>query len=189
MGRGGGLAGTCVILALGAQPSFAGAQVPVHVQVVPQIGYMVFNGEDDVEVNEDGVLYQLRLGVQFTKHWSVEGSFGLTVSDFPPEDDERRSFFLQGTGVYAFSNPTRLTPFLAGGVEMLAMDTSLTGDKASLALVWGGGLDLAVSRRISLRVDGRQHHFRVNGEDEFADRSLWLDHFDVGVGIAWKPWE
>jgi hypothetical protein len=165
--------------------------VPVHVEVTPQVGYLWFNGDPDrgVEVNDDAVLWQLRLGVVPASRWGVEGSLGVVATEYDPEQADRHSFFLSGAVRHRFANRTPLTPFLAAGLELLAMDTSVTGDKSGLALVWGGGLEVATGRTVAVRLDVRQHHFRVEpAETESDSESFWLDHYEVGLGIVWRPW-
>jgi hypothetical protein len=171
----------------------ARAQIPVHVEITPQLGYFFFNGDAsrDLEVNDDGVLYQFRFGIVFPANWGFEGAFGIVWSDFPrpgPEHEER-SFYISGSAVYHFENASRFTPLLAAGVENLDMDTSAGGNQGNVALVWGPGLKFELSSHAALRVDGRHHFNSVSDLRDPAEPDLWLNHLEVAAGFTWRPWE
>jgi opacity protein-like surface antigen len=170
----------------------ASGQVPVHVEVTPQVGYFFFNGDRarDIEVNEDGVLYQMRFGVVLSSHWGLEGSAGLVPSDFgEPDGRGTRSYFVAGAGTYRFANSSVIAPLVSAGAELLDMDTSASGDQTNFALVWGAGLEVKVGRRTALRVDGRHHYFHLADQREPDEPDAWLNHFEIAAGLCWRPWE
>jgi hypothetical protein len=167
------------------------AQV-LRVEVSPQVGYFFFNGdsERDIEVNEDDLLYALRLGVVLPGgHWGIEGSTGLVRSQAPlPLDRERaNSFYVGGAVLYHLVTSNRLTPFLAAGAEILDYDHSGAGDEARFNLVGGGGLKLEMSPRVALRLDGRLHAGPAEDRRVPDNPEFWLHHAEVAAGLTWKP--
>jgi opacity protein-like surface antigen len=169
------------------------AQVPVHVEVTPQIGYFFFNGDRsrDIEVNDDGLLYQIKIGVIFPGSWGLEGSAGLVASEFGTPDARRNthSHFVGGAATYEFTNSSRFTPFVSAGAEMFDMDNTASGDQANIALVWGGGVKIKVSRHAAVRLEGRHHYYALSDLREAAEPDLWLSHFEGALGLAWRPWK
>lgn len=181
------------ILALAAPAAPIHSQVPVHLEVTPQVGYFFFDHRNDTSyvVNESGVLYQVRVGLLFPGDWGLEASGGFVPSNLRDGEATRRvhSYFLAGAGTYHFLNPSPLIPFVTVGAEMLNLTTSVTDDQTNLSLVWGGGLELAVSPQASVRLDGRHHYSSLSDAPGPAEPDDWLSNFELAAGLSWKPWK
>jgi hypothetical protein len=182
------------LFALVATSAAAWTPASAQVEITPQIGYFIFNGDADrdIEVNDDAPIYALRIGVVFPGgRWGLEGSTGVVRSAAPPPDerDTAHSFYVGGAGLVHFTNASRATPFLAAGAEILDFDHSAAaiGDESRFNLVWGGGLKVDLSPHFAVRLDGRHHTGTTTDDRDAERREFRLNHFEIAAGLTWRP--
>lgn len=115
---------------------------------------------------DSGISSGARLTYNFNKHFGVEASAGgstnnhlVRLFDSGSEvsvEDTNATFFLHGNGVLHLARG-RVVPFLTAGAGAMAFV-----DQPALAVNYGGGVKVFLTRRVALRFDVRQYHARLN---------------------------
>jgi len=122
------------------------------VSVTPFIGGYLFQDEENLK---NPLIYGLRFGSDFARHWGFEGAFYYGASESKSlagkPDIDLYSYAVEG--LYYFMPEKKLVPFLAAGLG----GTSLRGPGGSTrAMVdYGAGLKYFLTDSIALRTDVR----------------------------------
>jgi hypothetical protein len=115
---------------------------------------------------DSGISSGARLTYNFNRHFGVEGSAGGSTNNYLVRlfdsgsevsvEDTNATFFLHGNGVLHLARG-RVVPFLTAGAGAMAFV-----DQPALAVNYGGGVKIFLTRRVALRFDVRQYHTTLN---------------------------
>ena len=131
------------------------------VSITPYIGGYRFEGNMDVE---NGPVFGLRGGYNFTKNAGLEGYFHYVKAEFKgvAGNPDMKLLGYGIDGLYHFLPGNRLVPFLAAGVGMTHYDPEIMNSRNKLTINYGGGLKYFLTDNVALRADLR-HVLPVNG--------------------------
>lgn len=111
-------------------------------------------------VDPDGVSVGLRAGYNLDQWFGIEVVFFGATNHYVADlrdlgasvstTDNNALFFVMGNGVFHLL-PGRVVPYLTAGAGILG-----TIEQASLAVNYGGGLKAFITKRVAVRLDGRQ---------------------------------
>ena len=129
--------------------------------ITPYIGGYRFEGNMDVE---NGPVFGLRGGYNFTKNVGIEGYFHYVKSEFKgvAGNPDMKLIGYGIDGLYHFLPGNRLVPFLAAGVGMTHYDSDIMNNRNKLTINYGGGLKYFLTDNVALRADLR-HVLPTNG--------------------------
>ncbi len=118
-----------------------------------------FAGEyafDNSELLENGPVYGLGLGYNYTEHFGVEAVFGSIETEMERLDEDVDSYIYRIDGLYHFMPKKKLVPYLALGAGAITKDPD-HGDSDTDALVnYGAGIKYFLTDNFALRGDVRQ---------------------------------
>ncbi|MBW6484923.1 MAG: outer membrane beta-barrel domain-containing protein [Syntrophobacterales bacterium] len=129
--------------------------------ITPYIGGYRFEGNMDVE---NGPVFGLRGGYNFTKNAGLEGYFHYVKAEFKgvAGNPDMKLLGYGIDGLYHFLPGNRLVPFLAAGVGMTHYDPEIMNSRNKLTINYGGGLKYFLTDNVALRADLR-HVLPING--------------------------
>jgi opacity protein-like surface antigen len=149
--------------AVGAQTAAA--------EIAPYAGYMLFDDFIEGPLGSSvgggsGPVYGLQLALPLTSHLAVVGHVGYADTElragFPLVGgiDFGRHTALLFDGAVQLSGNGRLGPFLQAGLGGMRQEITVSGlstDATSLMLSVGGGVDIALSRGLALRLMAKDY--------------------------------
>ncbi len=126
----------------------------------PLVGGYVFDSDQDIE---EGPIFGLGLGYNFTENWAVRlyGHFG--TFDHPYWDfdtcgcvtEDVDASVLQADLVYHLWPGSRFVPYLAAGAGYTDLDFDNTGGDSSGTLNYGGGIKYFMTPNVALKANVR----------------------------------
>jgi OOP family OmpA-OmpF porin len=128
--------------------------------VSPMIGGYMFDSSQDIE---EGPVFGLGLGYNFTENWAVRlyghfGEFSHPYWDIDTcgciEEDVDASV-LQADLIYHLWPDSRFVPYLAAGAGYMDLDFDNTGEDSSTTLNYGGGIKYFLTRNLALKANVR----------------------------------
>ena len=147
------LAGGLALLVAG---NATAANRPNAFTLTPQVGVMVFEGNQNLEPGPTG---GLALGYNFDRHWGMEGVLTFTRTDQKVGGDDAMITAAHLGGLYHFLPQGPLVPYLSltfGGIQLEDDEDLLAG--------YGVGVKYFLSEDVALRVD-LKHLFDINYRD------------------------
>lgn len=164
------LALLAALLTVALAPGTAVAAVrPYALTVSPSAGGYLFEGNQDLD---DGLLYNLGLGYNFSKRWGVEGVASLveteTEAPLPQADVDLSSLRLDV--LYHLRPDKAFVPYLAVGLgaQRLEVENGAAGHDDDGLVNYGLGFKLFFNDSVALRADVR-HIINLNINDDSVD--------------------
>lgn len=162
------------LLTVALAPGRAAAAVrPYALTVTPAAGGYLFEGNQHLD---DGLLYSLGLGYNFSRHWGAEGVANLleteTEAPLPQADIDLISLRLDV--LYHFRPDKAFVPYLAAGFggQRLEAEDGAAGHDDDLLASYGLGFKLFFNDSVALRADVR-HILDINNSKDGVEDDVF----------------
>lgn len=160
----------------------AAAQRAPAVEIAPYAGYMVFDDFIDGPLGTslgggNGPVYGLQMAIPVTANIALVGNVGYSDSNLRAGiplvggiDFGEHSALMYDGGVQ-LSLPGRLAPFVQAGIGGMRQEVTVSGlttDATGLVYSVGGGIDLAITPNVGLRLMAKDYA----GEFDFREATF-----------------
>lgn len=160
----------------------AAAQRAPAVEIAPYAGYMVFDDFIDGPLGTslgggNGPVYGLQMAIPLTANIALVGNVGYSDSNLRAGiplvggiDFGEHSALMYDGGVQ-LSLPGRLAPFVQAGIGGMRQEVTVSGlttDATGLVYSVGGGIDLAITPNVGLRLMAKDYA----GEFDFREATF-----------------
>lgn len=163
------------VISLVAVATATAANRPYAFTLTPQVGVMVFEGNQDLEPGPTG---GLALGYNFGEHWGAEGVLTFTRAEQKVEGDDVDVTAGHLDLLYHFRPQARLVPYLSFGFGGIVLEANGGKDEDLLA-AYGIGLKYFLAEDVALRLD-LKHLFDIN----YSDVDKTRDYYNMLAATA-----
>ncbi|HAD04071.1 MAG: hypothetical protein A2091_11035 [Desulfuromonadales bacterium GWD2_61_12] len=170
------LAGGLLLVASAA----AAGNRPFAFTLTPQVGIMVFEGNQDLDTGYAG---GLALGYNFSEHWGAEGVFTLTDSALESGSAEVDVYAAHLDLLYHFRPQKRLVPYVSLAAGGLVLESN-GGNDGDLLAGYGVGLKYFLPEGVALRLD-LKHLVDINYSDSPKEHDYY-NMFAATAGITFQ---
>ncbi len=132
--------------------------------VTPNVGLYGFEDNQNID---NGPLYGLGVGYNYTKKIGVEAVFNYVNTDFEYTDETVEAYIVRLDGLYHFMPDNEFVPYIAAGLGTISTNDS-GGTNTNGMFNYGAGLKYFLSKTFAFRADARHIFDFESDNNNFA---------------------
>ncbi len=140
-------------------------------EITPNVGLYTF---DDNQNIDNGPVYGLQLGYNYTERIGVEAALNYANSDFEHTDDTVEAYVARVNALYHFMPGNEFVPFVTAGLGTISTN-DLGGTDTNGMVNYGAGIKYYLSKTFAFRADARQ----------IFDFERSNSNYAVTMGFSW----